>query len=113
MKSRLEFSYNQKCFKYKSYEAYRQCFKWLCHYKTLWEDRQAAGGNNCTSIRVFFLHCRLYCLCPVIAIHKIRYEQTVDIVLRRCDRGPKRSPMFCTNLFHCSQLGHSEMFRFL
>lgn len=40
------------------------------------ESEQTARGNNRTVRSVFFLHCRLYYVCPVFAIHKIRYVQT-------------------------------------
>lgn len=56
---------------------------------------QAAEGNNyISSLQTLLFMSR-------ICNSQIRYEQM-------CDRGllAKRTPMFCTNLFHCTYLGH-------
>lgn len=81
-------------------------------------QRSAKQSQTCG---FFFLHCRLYCLCPVFAIHKIRYVQTdhhperdvIETVLH--SEGLTEEERLFTDIIpllpnQTPCLGHSEMF---
>lgn len=68
-------------------------------------------SHNC-----IFLHCRLYCLCPVFEIHNMSYVQLEDTNLKRCDRelpaqrsSPWREAPGSSQTFSTVTLGYSQV----